>query len=253
MYQNDACKVMTGKARISYAHLTRPYAHDEKSDPKYSATFLIPKTDTATKAQLDAAIAAAIEAGKQGKWNGVVPPRVATPIWDGDGVRASGEPFGEEAKGCWVFTASSKQRPGIVDANIQPIIDENEIYSGMYARATIRFFAYASNGKKGIGVGLNNVQKLADGEPLGGRTSAEFDFGGGAPAYPPQGLPVQPAAPQYAPQHAPQAPQAAPTYNYAAPAPAQPQAAPAPQYAPQDAPAINPITGQPINGGILGV
>lgn len=238
MYQNDACKVMTGKARISYAHLTRPYAHDEKSDPKYSATFLIPKTDTATKAQLDAAITAAIEAGKQGKWNGVVPPRVATPIWDGDGVRASGEPFGEEAKGCWVFTASSKQRPGIVDANIQPIIDENEIYSGMYARATIRFFAYASNGKKGIGVGLNNVQKLADGEPLGGRTSAEFDFGGGAPAYPPQ---------------APQAPQAAPTYNYAAPAPAQPQAAPAPQYAPQGAPAINPITGQPMNGGILGV
>ena len=236
MYQNDACKVMTGKTRFSYVHLLKAYAHDAGKDPKYSVTLLIPKTDTATKAQIDAAIAAAVADGKANKWNGVVPPVIATPVWDGDGVRPSGEPFGEECHGCYVVTASTKQRPGIVDVNVQPIIDENEVYSGMYGRATVRFFAYASNGKKGIGCGLNNVQKLGDGDALGGHTSAAADFGE-APQY---------SAPAPAPQYNAPAPQ---NYNYAAPAPAQPQT-PAPQAAPG---MINPITGQPMNGGIMGV
>lgn len=271
MYQNDASKVMTGKTRFSYVHLLKPYSHDAGKDPKYSVTLLIPKTDTATKAQIDAAIAAATADGKANKWNGVVPPVVATPVWDGDGVRPSGEPFGEECHGMWVLTASSKQRPGVVDVNVQPIIDENEIYSGMFGRATIRFFAYASNGKKGIGCGLNNVQKLGDGDALGGHTSAANDFGK-APAYGPGAGYQTPAQPQYnapaypqnpAPAYtnpATQYPQGQPgainpvtgqpmNYGYTAPAPAQPQT-PAPQGQPGT---INPITGQPMNGGIMGV
>lgn len=257
MYQNDACKVMTGKTRFSYVHLLKPYAHDPKNEAKYSVTLLIPKSDTATKAQLDAAIAAAVAAGKSDKWNGVIPPVVATPVWDGDGVRPSGEAFGEECHGNWVITASSKQRPGIVDVNVQPIIDENEIYSGMYGRATIRFFAYASNGKKGIGCGLNNVQKLGDGDALGGHSSALADFGE-PPAVPQY---TAPAVPQYTAPAVPTYPQtAAPAYpvnpvtgqpmnyGYAAPAPAVPQTAP------QSVPGmINPVTGQPMNGGIMGV
>jgi hypothetical protein len=144
--------------------------------------------------------------------------------------------------------------------NVQPIIDENEIYSGMFGRATIRFFAYASSGKKGIGCGLNNVQKLGDGDALGGHSSASADFGE-APAYGPAAGYQTPAVPQYTAPAYPQT--AAPAYpvnpvtgqpmnyGYTAPAPAVPQT-PAP--APQNAPGmINPVTGQPMNGGIMGV
>lgn len=174
---NASSRVVTDKARLSYVHLFTPYANANGGEAKYSATILVPKSDTDTKARIDAAIQAAIANGVSSKWNGVKPPQPSLPIYDGDGVRASGEPFGAECKGHWVFTASSKQAPQIVDAALNPIIDQTAIYSGVYARVSLNFFAYAANGKKGIGCGLGNVQKLADGEPLGGRTSAADDFG----------------------------------------------------------------------------
>lgn len=179
-------KVVTDKVRLSYVHLFTPYAHQPGQDTKYSCTILVPKTDVATKANIDAAIEAAKQEGVQSKFSGVLPPVLPTPIYDGDGTRPSdGMPFGKECKGHWVFTASSKQAPQVVDANVNPILDQTEVYSGMYARVSVNFFAYNSNGRKGIGCGLNNVQKLADGEPLGGRTTAAEDFGpasGVAPA-----------------------------------------------------------------------
>lgn len=176
-------KVVTSKVRISYAHLTEPYSHNPGQDPKYSCTVLVPKTDVATKQAIDAAIEAAKQEGATSKWGGTIPANVPTPVYDGDGTRPSdGEPFGAECKGHWVFTASSKQQPGVVNVQLQAIMDPTELYSGMYGRVAVTFFPYNSNGKKGIGCGLNNVQKLADGEPLGSRSTPEEDFG--APATP---------------------------------------------------------------------
>lgn len=174
-------RVMTGKVRLSFVHLFKPYAAEKGQEEKYSCTILVPKTDVQTKAKLDAAINAAIEKGINSVWNGVKPPKPTIPIYDGDGTRPSdGEEFGPECKGHWVFTASAKidYQPGIVDIRAQPILNQSEIYSGIYARVSVNFFPYAVSGKKGIGCGLGNVQKLMDGEPLSAAgIKAEKEFG----------------------------------------------------------------------------
>ena len=215
-------QIVTGKVRLSYAHLFKPYAQNLGQEPKYSVTILIPKTDTVTKANIDRAIEAAKQEGVTNKWGGQMPLVVKIPVHDGDGARQNGQPFGDECKGHWVLTVSSKQAPAVVDQAVQPILDQSEVYSGMYARVSINFFAYNSSGNNGIGAGLNNVQKLADGEPLGGRTTAAEDFGT------PIAQPVQQPANAYA-----QATQNA--FN------AAPQ---------QAAPAIDPITGMPMTFGV---
>ena len=169
----------TDKVRISYVHLNQPHSGaQDGSNPKYSVTVLLPKSDIATKARLDAAYQAAVNAGVSTKWNGVMPPKIECPIYDGDGVRSNGEPFGEECKGNWVFTASNKNPVAVVDIGTNPIIDPNEIYSGMYARVCISFYAYAQAGKRGIACGLEAVQKIEDGEPLAGKVSIADAFGG---------------------------------------------------------------------------
>ena len=119
MYQNIATKVLTGEVRLSYANLTAPRAAQDGGEPKYSVTLLIPKTDTATKADIDASMKAAYEDGVSKKWGGARPqPKVI--LHDGDGLRPSGLPFGDECKGCWVLTASSKNKPQVVGIdNIQ--------------------------------------------------------------------------------------------------------------------------------------
>lgn len=186
MNNMKATQITTGEVRISYEHLLKPYSMDGKEEnAKYSCTLLIPKTDIATKQRIDAAIQAAIAEGVAGKWGGARPAQPPIPVWDGDGVRQNGEKFGPECAGCWVINASSKQPQEIVDVNINPIFDATQIYSGMFARVVINFFAYNSNGKRGVGAGLGPVQKLRDGEPLGGRISAADAFGAapfGAPA-----------------------------------------------------------------------
>lgn len=114
MYQNDPMKVLTGEVRLSYANLTTPRAAQQGGEPKYSVTLLIPKTDVKTKADIDAAINAAANEALTKVWNGARPPQLATPVWDGDGVRKSGVPFGDECKGHWVITASTKNKPQVV-------------------------------------------------------------------------------------------------------------------------------------------
>lgn len=221
MYQNDTLKCLIKNARLSYVALTEPRVPQNGGDAKFSATLLISKTDVAAKADIDAAIRAAMADGKEKAWKGVMPPNPHFPIHDGDGVRESGEPYGDECKGCWVITASSKQKPEVVDSSLNPIINASDIYSGMYGHATVRFFAYSNSGNKGIGCGLGNIMKTADGEPLSGHTNAATDFAGmadAAAAYPQ--YPQAPAAPQY-----PQYPAAAPQYS-----------------------AVDPITGMPIRG-----
>lgn len=114
MYQNDAMKVLTGEVRLSYANLTTPRAAQQGGEPKYSVTLLIPKSDAATKADIDAAIQAAANDALAKVWNGARPPMLKVPIYDGDGVRPSGVPFGDECKGHWVMTASTKNKPQVV-------------------------------------------------------------------------------------------------------------------------------------------
>lgn len=187
MYQNDPMKVLTGEVRLSYCNLTTPRAAKQGGEPKFSVTILIPKTDVSTKADIDAAIQAAAQEALTKVWNGARPPMLAVPIWDGDGVRKSGVPFGDECKGHWVMTASTKNKPQVVGIdNINCELAPSDIYSGMYGRVTIRFFGYSNSGNKGIGCGLGNVLKTRDGEPLSGQASAASDFAGigGAPAAP---------------------------------------------------------------------
>jgi hypothetical protein len=256
--------------RLSYVHLFTPYASQQGGEAKYSTTILLPKTDIATKQSIDAAMNAAIKEGIASKWNGVRPPVLAIPVYDGDGVRPSdGMPFGEECKGHFVFTASSKQPPEIVDLARQRILNKTEIYSGIYARVSVRFFPYASNGKKGIGCVLGPVQKLEDGEPLGGRVSAASAFGDNGPAF------TQPAPYMQQPLYNPQIPGYGqspmnipkPAYqpNYSAPAHLMYPQVPAsslqlPVYgqplqplSPKPQVAIDPITGAPANGGVMGI
>ena len=242
VYQNDPMKVLTGECRLSYCNLTTPRAAQQGGEPKYSVTLLIPKTDVATKADIDAAIQAAANEALSKVWNGARPPQLRVPIYDGDGVRPSGVPFGDECKGHWVMTASTKNKPQVVGIdNINCELAPSDIYSGMYARVTIRFFGYSNSGNKGIGCGLGNVMKTRDGEALAGSASASVDFAGvgaapaAAPAY---GVnPTAPAAPAYGVN--PAAP-AAPAYQPPAPGPA----AAMPPW--NTASGVNPITGQPM-------
>lgn len=249
-------QVVTGQVRISYEHLLKPYANKQDAEPKFSVTLLIPKSDTTTLQSIQAAIQAAIQDGVSNRWNGVMPPNPASPLHDGDGLRESGEPYGEECRGHWVMTASSRIQPEVVDINRQPILNATEVYSGMYAQVFINFFAYNSNGKKGIGCGLGPVMKVSDGEPLGGRVSAADAFAGQAPApaqqgysQPPQvqayGQPPQQQAQAYGQPPAPaqgyqqQAYGQAPVYGQ------QPQAQ---AYGQLPQPQRDPITGMPIAG-----
>ena len=173
MYQNDPMKVLTGEVRLSYCNLTTPRASQQGGEPKFSVTLLIPKTDTTTKADIDAAINAAAQEALTKTWNGARPPVLKVPIHDGDGVRQSGVPFGDECKGHWIITASTKNKPQVVGIdNINCELAPSDIYSGMYGRVTIRFFGYSNSGNKGIGCGLGNVLKTRDGEPLSLRASA---------------------------------------------------------------------------------
>ncbi|MDO4728457.1 MAG: DUF2815 family protein [Bacteroidota bacterium] len=159
-------------------HLFKPHAAIAGQEEKYSTTILIPKTDVATKQKIDVAIEEATKYGVTEKWNGVRPPHVPNPIWDGDGTKQDGTEFGPECKGYWVMTASAKKEypPQVVDRRVQPILDQSEIYSGCYANVTVNFFPYQYAGKKGIGAGLGNVQKTADGESLAGGRTASQDF-----------------------------------------------------------------------------
>ena len=164
--------------RLSYVHVFKPHASFQGQEPKYSTTILVPKSDKKTKANIDAAILAAEQLGLEKSWNGAKPPVVPNPVHDGDGLKQDGTEFGPECKGHWVITASAKAEypPQVVDQQVQPILDHTKIYSGIYANVMVNFFPYAYAGKKGIGAGLSNVQKTADGESLAGLRTAEQDF-----------------------------------------------------------------------------
>ena len=169
-------KVITGtNTRWSYANVWEPKSINGGA-PKYSVSLIIPKSDTKTITQIQAAIEAAYKEGEAKlKGNGRSVPALSvlkTPLRDGDTERPDDEAYAD----AYFINANSASAPGIVDADRQPIIDRSEVYSGVYGRASINFYAFNSNGNKGIACGLNNLQKIKDGEPLGGKSRAEDDF-----------------------------------------------------------------------------
>ncbi len=174
--ENNPLKVITGPdTRWSYCNAWEPKAI-QGGKPKYSVSLIIPKSDRRTIARVKAAIEAAYRAGESTlKGSGRSIPALSdikTPLRDGDRERPDDEAYA----GAYFINANSDLAPGIVDADRQTIIDHSEVYSGVYGRASINFYAFNKNGNRGIACGLNNLQKIRDGEPLGGRSRAEDDF-----------------------------------------------------------------------------
>lgn len=170
----SATKVVTGKVRLSYVHLFEPFSQNADQPEKYSCVLLIPKSDKTTLAALKRAHDAAAEAGKSRVFNGTVPKNLKSTLHDGD--EEADLERNPEMAGHMYMTVSSRTKPGIVDQDVNPIIDSTEVYSGCYARVSINAFAYNTQGNRGISFGLNHVQKLGDGDYLGGRSKAEDDF-----------------------------------------------------------------------------
>lgn len=171
MAKQNGAKVVTGVVRLSYANVWQPKSINGGAE-KYSCSIIIPKEDKATIDAINAAIDAAIKEGAH-KFGGKVPPRGALklPLRDGDTERED-----EAYRGAFFVNANSTTQPEVVDKYVRPIIDHSEIYSGVYARVSLSFYAFNSNGNRGVACGLGNIQKVCDGEPLGGRTSASDEF-----------------------------------------------------------------------------
>ena len=160
---SNPMKVITGPdTRWSYANVWEPKSINGGT-PKYSVSLIIPKSDTKTIAKIEAAIQAANKEGEA---------KLKTPLRDGDMERPDDPAYANS----YFVNANATSAPGIIDADRNPILARSEIYSGVYGRASISFYAFNSSGNKGIACGLNNLQKIRDGEPLGGKASAESDF-----------------------------------------------------------------------------
>lgn len=164
-------KVIFGPCRLSYTHVFEKYSPDGDGEGKYMTNVLIPKSEKKTIDAINKAVEAARKAGVVAKWGGKVPKKVDLPLRDGD------EKDDEAYEDHFYLNAKSRTRPGVVDKKKVPIVDEEEIYSGVWAVVSVTFYAYDVSGNKGVACGLNNIMKFKDDEHLGGRVSAESDFG----------------------------------------------------------------------------
>ena len=183
MNENVTTKVKIGEVRFSYVHIFTPEAAAEGGDKKYSVSLIIPKSNKKLIADIETAIEAATQAGIASRFDGKRPVNLRSPLRDGDLERADDEAYA----GAYFINVSSKTKPGIVkrmkingENKLVEVTNEDDIYSGCYGFASVNFFAYNNKGNRGIGAGLNNILKTRDGEYLGGRSSAESDFGNGA-------------------------------------------------------------------------
>ena len=171
----SATRVVLGpRTRFSFCNIWEPKSSNG-GNPKFSMSTIIPKDDIQTVNAINRGVEAAYHEGESKlKGKGSLPPLSAlkTPLRDGDLERPDDPAYA----GCWFMNANSDKAPGIVDVNAQPILDRSEVYSGCYGRVSVSFYAFNTNGNRGIACSLNNIQKCRDGEPLGGRISAEQEF-----------------------------------------------------------------------------
>jgi hypothetical protein len=169
----QATKAVIGLVRFSYANIWEPSAPKGSDKKTYNVSILIDKKDKKTLSAVDKCIKAAIDQGKVSKpgWKGKIPAKLDLPLHDGDIER----PDNEEYAGMMYLTPKSSTKPGVVDKDRNPIIEQDQFYSGCYGYVSINFFPYDTM-NNGVGCGLNNIMKVKDGEPLGGRQSADEDF-----------------------------------------------------------------------------
>ncbi len=167
-------KITTGTVRLSYANVWSPKAANSGAEPKYSVSLIISKNDTKTIEAINKAVQEALTEGVVSKFGGKMPPKsmLKLPMRDGDEERPDDAAY----KNSYFLNATSKTAPGIVDRHVQPILDHSEVYSGVFARVSLNFYAYSINGNKGVAAGLGNIQKVRDGEALGGKTAPSADF-----------------------------------------------------------------------------
>ena len=179
MNENTSAKVRIGEVRLSYCHLFQPEAVADGGEKKYSVSIIIPKSNTKLVAEVKAAIEAAVQAGIP-KFGGRRPTNLKTPLRDGDLERADDDAYADS----YFINASSKTKPGVVkvmavqgEKKLVEVTNEEEVYSGCYGYVSVNFFPFSNAGNKGVAAGLNNVLKTRDGAFLGGRSSAQTDFG----------------------------------------------------------------------------
>lgn len=166
--------IVTGEVRLSYCYLFEPRKDDEGNPDKYGVTILIPKSDKATLKKIKDAIEAAKQVGKGKTWGGKIPTNLKVTLHDGDTEKDLDE--APEFAGHYYMSCSSKERPGLVDRQVNPITDRSDLYSGCYARVAISAFPYSNSGNKGVTFFLNHVQKMRDGDHLDGRSKPEDVF-----------------------------------------------------------------------------
>lgn len=174
----NSTKVVTGKVRFCFCHVFEPAAMEGQPEEmaKYSVCVIIPKSDTQTIEKIKKAIEAVKVVGKSKLADkaGKIPSTIKLPLRDGDEERSDDEAF----QNAYFLNATSNCKPTIVDRNLDPIMDKDQFYSGVYGRVSLNLFAFNTNGNKGIAAGLQNLQKLEDGEMLAGGSTATEDFGG---------------------------------------------------------------------------
>lgn len=172
--ENQATKVIIGPVRLSYAHIWEAKAIGDSEEKKFSTSIIIDKKDKELIKKIEAAVEAAKESGKA-KWGGTIPKKLKLPLRDGDDDDSRSED--EAYQGMYFLNATSRTKPGIIDSvHKKEITDQSLVYSGCYVYVSLNMYPYDTKGNKGVAVGLNNIMKYKDGEPLAGRASAESDF-----------------------------------------------------------------------------
>lgn len=166
-------RIRTGLVRFSFPYLFEPRPNED-GNPKYELSVLIDKDDKETLDLVNKAIEAAKVRGQQEKWSGKIPKKLMTPLRDGEEKEEL-----EGYDGVMFLNTKSKLKPHVVDKYGHEIIDPEELYAGCYGSVSLSFYPYNTNGNNGVGVCLDNVIKLKEGERLGGgKPSAESDFDG---------------------------------------------------------------------------
>ena len=166
MSEQKKARVMTPIFRVSFPNVFQPKLNELSGKTEYSLVMLFDK-----KADLKEMKALAAGVARE-KWGDKIPAGIRNPFRDGDVEKEGREGY----KGVFFVNTKSNQKPGVVDENVQPIIEQEQFYPGCYARATVTAYAYDNKGNRGVAFGLGNIQKVKDGEPFSGRSRAEDDF-----------------------------------------------------------------------------